>query len=185
MWIRTYTGKKFYPTNPMEEHVDIKDIAHALSLLCRFTGHCKKFYSIAQHSIHVAELCPPKYRLYGLLHDASEAYMHDLATPIKERLPEYKVMENYLLAKILRSFGLDPQVPRLVKSADLSMLCYEANSLLPLGLKGFNLPKGLPEQLGLNKHKIVPWYPEKAEKEFLKKFREYSNEENRNNRNAA
>ena len=73
-WLQTYTGKKFYPFDPREEEVDILDIAHALSQLCRFGGHTKEFYSVAEHCVLVSMCCPSEVKLLGLLHDAAEAY---------------------------------------------------------------------------------------------------------------
>src|SRR5271156_4912831 len=80
-WIQTFTGKKFYPFNPKPQDIDIRDIAHALSNICRFTGHTKRFYSVAEHSRNVAKLVPAHMKLQALLHDASEAYLCDIARP--------------------------------------------------------------------------------------------------------
>ncbi|MBF0612521.1 MAG: hypothetical protein HQL55_15470, partial [Magnetococcales bacterium] len=77
-WIQTFTGRQFWPLAPVLEHIHVQDIAHALSLLCRFNGHCQKFYSVAEHSLHVATILPPELAGWGLLHDASEAYLADL-----------------------------------------------------------------------------------------------------------
>lgn len=82
-WIQTFTGKKVFPLAMTTDMVDIKDIAHALSLKCRFTGHCRTFYSVAEHSMRVAELVRPELKLAALLHDAAEAYLPDFARPIK------------------------------------------------------------------------------------------------------
>src|SRR5271165_4859950 len=88
-WIQTYTGKKFFPMDPKPEDICIEDIAHSLSMICRFTGHSREFYSVAQHSVYVSELCSEQWMLHGLLHDAEEAYTNDLARPIK-RLKEFE-----------------------------------------------------------------------------------------------
>jgi len=80
-WIQTYTGKRFWPLDPRPEDVDILDIAHSLSLLCRFTGHTSSFYSVSQHSILVAQEVPKRLRLWALFHDAAEAYIGDIARP--------------------------------------------------------------------------------------------------------
>ena len=89
----TYTGKEFYPLDPNPADIDIKDIAHALSNCCRFAGHIKSFYSVAQHSVIVSELCEPENALAGLLHDASEAYLSDIARPVKytEQMEGYRL----------------------------------------------------------------------------------------------
>src|SRR5271165_7548492 len=82
-WIQTYTGRVMYPLDPRPEEINIIDIAHALSNLCRFTGHVRTFYSVAEHSVRVSQHCDPKDALWGLLHDASEAYLADMSRPMK------------------------------------------------------------------------------------------------------
>src|ERR1700722_9509595 len=86
-YITTYTGKIFRPLHPDAVDICIEDIAHALSMQCRFTGHSREFYSVGDHCLWVsdvaAELGRPEDALWGLLHDASEAYLHDIASPIK------------------------------------------------------------------------------------------------------
>jgi len=74
-WIQTFTGRRFRPRNPAPDDFDIRDVAHALSLLCRFNGHCRVFYSVAEHSVRVSRICPPPAALWGLLHDLGEAYI--------------------------------------------------------------------------------------------------------------
>lgn len=83
-WITTFTGKRFYQTSPHRDSVCIEDIAHALSMLCRFTGHCREFYSVAEHSIRVAYELQSQQRIHGLLHDAHEAYLGDTSGPLKK-----------------------------------------------------------------------------------------------------
>ena len=87
-YLSTYTGKKFYPYDPRPEQICIEDIAHGLSMLCRFAGQCRFFFSVAEHSIAVAHLLPANLKLFGLLHDASEAYLADLPRPVKAGLPD-------------------------------------------------------------------------------------------------
>ena len=93
-YLSTYTGKKFYPYDPRPEQICIEDIAHGLSMLCRFAGQCRFFFSVAEHSIAVAHLLPANLKLFGLLHDASEAYLADLPRPVKAGLPEYRAIET-------------------------------------------------------------------------------------------
>lgn len=105
-WIQMHSGIAFWPMDPRADEVRLEDIAHSLSLLCRFGGHCSRFYSVAEHSVHVARLCSPEVALWGLLHDASEAYVVDLPRPIKRQLPEYAEIEGLVQFAIAEHFGL-------------------------------------------------------------------------------
>ena len=133
-WIQTFTGKKFYPFNPKPEDIDIRDIAHALSNICRFTGHVKQFYSVADHCRAVAKLVPPEMRLQALLHDASEAYLNDLARPIKKHpgMDFYVIAESVLQRAIYVrfGFGMREKEPPEIKAADARMCGAEALALM-------------------------------------------------------
>ena len=99
--IITYAGIWINPLEPKKEDIDIRDIAHALSLVCRGNGHVKYFYSVAQHSISCymeakARGYSKKVQLACLLHDASEAYLSDITRPVKRKLTEYQVIEQRL-----------------------------------------------------------------------------------------
>src|SRR6266496_1501995 len=83
--IMTYSGELITPLNPDPDDIQIEDIAHALSNQCRFSGHCKQFYSVAEHSCRVSDLCSYEHQLGGLLHDGTEAYLSDIARPIKQQ----------------------------------------------------------------------------------------------------
>lgn len=123
--IRTFTGIYINVFNPKPEDICIEDIAHALSNLCRFSGHTVQFYSVAEHSIRVAELVEPQHKLAALLHDASEAYLLDIPTPIKSLFPEYSKAENKLMEVIAEKFGFEYPLPAEVKLADKAMLEFE------------------------------------------------------------
>lgn len=140
-WIETYTGRKFYPIDPDPDDINIEDIAHALSLICRFNGHCRFFYSVAQHSLGVQEELAREgyskvYQLYGLLHDAAEAYLADVISPVKPHLVNYEDLEKRLLANIFKKFGLLPLSGRIwayrtpLKYFDAVMLNAEARALM-------------------------------------------------------
>src|SRR6266516_6511979 len=112
--IITHTGKWFDVFNPKHEDVDLEDIAHSESMQCRFTGHTKQFYSVAQHSVLVSQNCPSEYALAGLMHDASEAYLSDIARPIKKHPdfgPFYLKVEDGLTAAIMKAFDLTKDIP--------------------------------------------------------------------------
>jgi hypothetical protein len=128
-WMQTGSGRRFYPLDPRPDDIDIEDIAHALSNLCRFAGHCRLFYSVAQHCVIVSNLLPPRLKLAGLLHDATEAYLVDVPRPLKVALPGYKEIEHRLEAVIAEKFGVDFSDPR-IKRADNIALMTEARDLL-------------------------------------------------------
>jgi hypothetical protein len=131
-YIETVGGKKFYFLDPKEDDFDITDIAHALSQNCRYTGQCSKFYSVAEHSVHVSRLLDGTgLELDGLLHDASEAYITDIASPIKQFLPDYLKMEDGIMLAFFKKYGLEYPLHPAVKHCDRVMLSTEAWHLLP------------------------------------------------------
>ncbi len=158
-WITTFMGKKFHYLDPQPDEIGIKDIAHALSLTCRFGGHCREFYSVAQHSIHVAELVSPKLKLSALLHDAHEAYLHDVPRPIKLDMSGYKEMADRIQVAINKKFNLISSP--LIREADNIMLMTEARDLMS------NVNDWA--ELGVEPlwETIDTWTPEDAELSFL------------------
>ncbi|MDO5520825.1 MAG: phosphohydrolase [bacterium] len=138
-FITTFTGKKFDPVHPEVELIDIRDIAHALSMLCRANGHVKHFYTVGQHSLacyHEAEArgYSEKIKMACLLHDASEAYLSDVTRPIKKTLPEYLVVEDKLQTVIWNKYLASPlteEEEKKVFEIDDDMLDYEFKHLMP------------------------------------------------------
>lgn len=167
-WINTFSGKKLYPLNPDPKDICIKDIAHALSMCCRFTGHVKYFSSVAYHSVLVSLFCNPEDALIGLMHDASEYALTDISSPIKNSgcFEEYKKFEKNLQNIIYQKFCGTTIEPQSVKDADLSVLYTEARDLLPNINPDWHFKK---EPLPI---KIVSMSPEEAEKLFLNRFKE-------------
>jgi uncharacterized protein len=166
-WIATYTGKKFSPLNPRVEDVDIRDIAHALSNVCRFSGHVSSFYSVAQHSVLAAEYVTWPHKLAALLHDASEAYICDMSRPVKHdpAMATYRDAEKRLMAVIEKKFNVNCDVPA-VHDVDTRLLFTERRDLMPAspdwgGRWGSVIP--FPSV-------IVPWTPEDAKQRFLDRF---------------
>jgi 5'-deoxynucleotidase YfbR-like HD superfamily hydrolase len=165
-WIQTYSGRKFYPLDPHIDSIVIQDIAHALSNICRFTGHCKEFYSVAQHSVLVSYICNEENALWGLLHDQSEAYAQDLPKPLKcsPEFATYREIEKRIQKAGCQRFGLSEQEPTDVKKADILLLATEARDLMsPLHPDWKSPVEPLP-------FRIEPWEPARAKTEFLKRF---------------
>jgi len=130
-WTQTYSGTKFYPMNIYGSKINIYDIAHALSNVCRFAGHCSQFYSVAQHSVIVSKVVSKENARWGLLHDAAEAYIGDIARPIKhiKGMTGYRKLEREILKVVADRFGLEPKIPNEVKEYDDLVLRNEAKVL--------------------------------------------------------
>lgn len=174
-YIETVSGKKFYFLDPKPEDFDIEDIAHALSMMCRFTGHCSHFYSVAEHSWHMSRMAQPDQQFACLLHDASEAYLPDMASPVKQHLPEFKAIERTILSRLFEAFGLDYPMSPIVKYLDLTMLSTEAHYLLPSRGHGWEI---WGEQRPRVQHNFRPigMIPEQAKRLFLDRFYELQKE---------
>ncbi|KQO98372.1 hypothetical protein [Leifsonia sp. Leaf264] len=167
-WMQTYTGQRFTPMDPNPDHIHLEDIAHGLSLLCRFNGQIDSFYSVAEHSVLVSEQFTDRdTALYGLLHDGTEAYVGDMITPLKQFFPEYKRVENKVADAIAARFGLTitPEIKAAVKEADTRILLTERNALMPRADR-WELDD-LVTQLPV---RIEGWAPEVAERRFLDLF---------------
>lgn len=165
-WIQTRHGGRFNLLDPGARDIHYKDIAASLSKLCRFTGHVSEFYSVAQHSVLVSLLVPPDDALWGLMHDAAEAYLGDIATPLKNLLPDYKAIEARVEACVFAAEGLTGSMPPSVKQADLRLLAAEKLALLP-GSEEWELLAGVrPAPFA-----ITPcWSPQHAEEMFIRRY---------------
>lgn len=131
IWFQTNKGIKFHPGYLTPENINISDISHSLSLLCRFNGHCNNFYSVAQHSVMCSFIVNKEHALSALLHDATEAYISDVPTPIKRLIPEIAEFENYLWSDIIsKAFGLPKSLPPEVKKADAACLKWEKHYIV-------------------------------------------------------
>lgn len=167
-YINTYTGKHFHflnPTNP--EEICIEDIAHSTSNQCRFMGHSRYFYSVAQHQYFVSIYCEPRFALHGLLHDSTEAYYHDINNPLKKSgiLDEYIRLENIAMQTIADKFHfkLSEESCKNIKQIDKFMLATEAHMLRIKLIEGEDMPRIQIPHFG-------PWPPEFAESMFLRRF---------------
>lgn len=157
-FITTYTGKSFDIIAATPDDLDIEDIAAALSKLCRWGGHTKVFYSVAEHSIHVASMLPESLALAGLLHDAAEAYVGDVIGPLKGQnfMSTYRLLEWRFLDMIDKKFKVDTDHDK-VKAVDLAVLRAEELVLIK-------------NQTGPAKPVIRCWTPEEARVKFMQAF---------------
>lgn len=177
-WIQTFTGRKVDPTKIKPSDIAIEDIAHALALINRFTGHTLVPYSVAQHSILVAQRCPKKDALWGLLHDAPEAYLCDMSRPAKQAIRAagctlFDEIDRRVMQAVCEAFDLDPVEPVSVKKADEDMLCTEGICFFghtKTHADWHHQPRNGFDPLWPSV--IVPWPWEKAEVAFLAAFRQ-------------
>lgn len=134
-FMRTWSGKEIYFNNLVPDNIVIEDIAHALSLQCRFNGHCDEHYSVAEHSVKVAtkllETGDLTLAMTGLLHDAAEAYTGDVISPLKKLLPGFKEIEARVEECIAGVFAIPYPFPQEVHVADKSTLDDEFSSIGP------------------------------------------------------
>jgi hypothetical protein len=154
------------------EDVDVVDIAHALSLICRFTGHTKYHYSVGQHSIAVSNLCRPKIAIYGLMHDAAEAYLTDIAHPIKAGFmwngKPFSDVEDYLLDIILKALGVPP--PSNDAKKEVVSIDREVGVAESIQLMRHQLSWGRNTRVEPANYRVHPWMAEYAEQCFMEKF---------------
>lgn len=171
-WMQTHTGRQFWPVDPRADEIDILDIAHALSHLCRFAGHCRCLYVVGDHSVRVSRLAPAHDRmiaLAGLLHDATEAYVVDVPRPLKRFLPGYAEIEARVARCVERRFDLETGIldHPSIKHWDEVLLATEARDLMGGQSAGKWLLRAqpLPERI----EPLLPWH---ARETFLERFEE-------------
>jgi hypothetical protein len=167
-WMQTYTGRAFYPLAPHSDDIDPADIAHALSLLCRYGGHVSRYFSVAEHCVLMSYAVAPEYALWALLHDATEAYMGDMIRPLKHAMPAYRVAEDRLMATICDRFGLPYECPAEVKAADNRILRDERDALMAEPPLPWSSIEQVPP-LGVT---ITGWPPLEAEARYLARLNE-------------
>lgn len=164
--IITRSGAYFDFLNPDPETIHIEDIAWALAFTCRFGGQSLFYYSVAQHSVLVSEIVPVEIRLAALLHDAAEAYVGDVVGPLKQLLPDYKIVEKRVEAAVAARFGVPVEMHPEIKHADLRLLRTEQRDLTSGHADNWN---GLDAYPPL-KQTIMPETPESAARNFLNRF---------------
>jgi len=168
-WNPTYTGLKFNPLKPDHKKIRIEDIAHQLALTCRFGGATNKMMSVAQHSVIVSMYLEREghgstVSLWGLLHDAAEAYIGDLTMATKALFPEFKALEDNILQSIITKYGLSWPMPKIVHEWDWIIGCNEAFTFVKGGSPKFY------EVDPVMKVYMSSWDSEFAEDAFLERF---------------
>lgn len=177
-WCQTYTGKAAFPLNLKPEQVCIEDIAHSLSLICRFNGHCKFHYSVAQHSVHVCDKLPKRQKLAGLLHDAAETYLGDVTRPLKRHIGfvdgdaaarsfsdvEYATLQ--VIFKVFEGPNLHCDWNRII-AVDNRMVMTEARDIMVKPPMPWHVPARPYADLTIHE-----WTPKTAEMLFLQRFKE-------------
>ncbi len=165
-WFLSFTGRRIYPFDMRASDVCVEDIAHSLSNLCRFNGHCKVFYSVAQHSVLMASLVESDInRLPALMHDATEAYCGDMIRPIKLSMRNFAEMEDRIWIAIADRFGLPYNLPPAIKEADRRMVVTEHRDILITSPVWPSHANVAPYWM-----RIHPWSNEIAERIFLETF---------------
>lgn len=165
--MQTHSRRRFYPMDPRPEDIDPEDIAHALSLLCRYGGHIDTFYSVAEHCVLMSQIVSPENALVALLHDATEAYVVDVPRPVKRYLPDYKRIEDSVWQAIAARFGVDPIIAAEVHEADTRILLTETALLMP-GASGWASTQGLTALPVV----VTGWLPAHAKIEYLRRLHE-------------
>lgn len=167
-YMRTVSKKDLVIRDPDINNIDIEDIAHGLSLHCRYGGQIPKHYSVAQHSVLVSELCDPKDAFWGLMHDAAEAYIGDIISPVKRMLKDFSKVENYFMSVICEKYKMKREMPPSVKVADMNAYLLEEHDL-----RGNNYwPGGIVPPWVKRVERLQYWSAGFAERAFLSRFME-------------
>jgi 5'-deoxynucleotidase YfbR-like HD superfamily hydrolase len=165
--IMLHSGRLFDLSNPETSEITIDDIAHGLSLTCRYAGQCSGFYSVAEHSVLVSHVATHA-KLAALLHDAAEAYVGDMSRPLKLLLPDYKTIERRIEREIFLRVGIEWPPPPEVKLADHRLLAAEQAVLMPAGTNEWLCDTDIiPAEV-----EIRQLCPSEAKKLFLDRFAE-------------
>lgn len=167
-WILTSTGRRVDFADPQPDAIDIIDIANGLSKQCRFSGQCRAHYSVAQHCVLVSAIVPRQAAMAALLHDAAEAYMHDMPSPLKQMLPEFQTIERRLQDAIHVHFGvqISDDDRQAIAHADLVMLATERRELMPHDDEPWPTLAGIQPLMD----RVFPWDHNRAWREFLERF---------------
>lgn len=175
-WMQTYTGRAFPVLEPKPDDIDPLDIAHALSLTCRYGGHSRWFYSVAEHCVMMSYAVLRENALWALLHDAAEAYVGDVVSPLKRSLPDFVQAENRVMQAVKARFGLPGTLPDEVAQADLRILLTERAAVLG--------PTPHPWDARIEALQPLPvpiscWEPREAKKRYLDRLHQLTEEDAR------
>lgn len=190
-WIQTVSGRQYWPLDPRPEEIEIGDVAHALGMLCRFTGHCLRFYSVAEHSVHVFAVVrahfqrmddtyeADKYRRQertALLHDGPEFALNDIARPVKRSITGYADIEedNWVAFADRFNLTMGPTVGEIIKLADSAVLLAEQAALMVAPPAPW-APIIVPAPMLADAHAALAaagsgWGPNRAKWEFLQAY---------------
>ena len=174
------SGKLFDFLDPHGSDFDIEDIAHGLAHVCRYAGQCRAFYSVAEHSMLVADTVS-EFAFEALLHDAAEAFIGDVTRPFKQLLPDYKRIEATIEDAMIVRFDLDRGSRDLVKHADLRVLAAEQAQVMAAGCSDWAVGAGIqPAPI------VVRCLdPVSAKREFLLRYESYRHERQEASKRSA
>ena len=175
--ITTVSGRFFDLLAPRDYPYDIDEIGHALSNICRYTGHVNSFYSVAEHSVLVSRIVPDHLSLCGLLHDASEAFVGDVSSPLKKLLPEYKKIEENIQSAIAEYYGLPFPFPKEIHEADKRMYWQERQNIADNGVRDKLWHQDLR---ATRKVEASGMTPKMAYRMFMQRYNEIINDDQRN-----
>lgn len=163
-WIQTWSGRRFFPLHPRPADVCLGDIAHSLAFKCRYGGHSRRHYSVAEHSVLLSHLVPTEHALAALLHDAGEAYLPDVFAPIKGWLLGFNSIETRVHATIARALGIPDVIPKIVHEYDKRIVQDEACQCfhsMPVPWTFHGDPLGV---------RLRFWRPERARAKFIARY---------------
>lgn len=172
--IRLYSGAMFDYNHPELCLVDIEDIAHALSNVCRFAGHVSHFYSVAQHAVNASRIVDDEFAFDALMHDTAEAFTNDIPTPLKVAVPMFKALEISIEAAMAERFGFRFPLPDAVKVADLQMLKLEKESMKGTDNSEWAILDGVEADHLRPLVNLSMMSPTIAKQQFLARFEELS-----------
>lgn len=166
-FITTHSGLSVNMASPTPQMIDPSDIGRSLSRICRFGGHTRQHYSVAQHCVLASQFVPAEHQLTALMHDATEAYVGDMVSPLKALMPEFKRVEERFWLAIAERFRLPGVMDPCIKNIDLILLATERRDLLCEGESWDCLEGVVPLPIH-----IQPWSMDHAYQQWMNRFDE-------------